>query len=82
MDPKDVRRLKKLAGAERPKWVRLAGNLSNYDTDKKLVEKARKQYAEPSSNDVEVDDDAAISRADDGTWVQAWLWLAEPGQRG
>jgi hypothetical protein len=26
-------------------------------------------------NEIEVDDDAGTSEADDGTWVQAWLWL-------
>lgn len=38
---------------------------------------ARDEYA---SDDVEIDDNPSISRADDGTWVSAWVWVpdAEP----
>jgi hypothetical protein len=36
------------------------------------IECAREAY---SSEDVEVDDVAFTSRTEDGTWVQAWVWL-------
>jgi hypothetical protein len=39
------------------------------------IEAARDEYAVGSDNNVEIDDDAGTSRADDGTWVQAWVWL-------
>ena len=38
---------------------------------------ARERYAAGSDNDIEIDDNAKVSRADDGTWVQAWVWLAQ-----
>lgn len=42
-----------------------------------MIEAARKQYAEGSDDDIEVDDNACMSRADGGTWVQAWVWVKE-----
>jgi hypothetical protein len=45
------------------------------------VERARDKYALGSSDNIEIDDDAQTSPTDDGTWVQAWVWLAnEPGK--
>jgi hypothetical protein len=38
-------------------------------------EAAFDQYA---TDDIEIDDEPAISRADDGTWVAAWVWIADP----
>jgi len=43
--------------------------------DDKLRALARKQYADPSNGDIEVDEDARISRGEDGTFVQAWVWV-------
>jgi hypothetical protein len=43
----------------------------NTATDEQL-DAARKLYR---SNEIEIDDDAAISQADDGYWVQAWVWV-------
>ena len=40
-----------------------------------LLEAARRLYCQSSDNDVEVDDDARLSVADNGTWVQGWLWV-------
>lgn len=37
-------------------------------------ERASQRYA---SDDVEIDDDARASRADDGLWVSAWVWLGD-----
>ena len=39
------------------------------------IAEARSIYA---SNDVAIDDDARLSETDDGTWVQAWVWLGDP----
>jgi hypothetical protein len=33
---------------------------------------AREMYAD---DDIQIDDDAAASRADDGVWVSAWVWV-------
>ncbi len=40
-------------------------------------ERARARYAVPSNGTIEIDDNAMASRADDGLWVQAWLWLPD-----
>jgi len=40
-----------------------------------LIEAATDQYATGSDHDIEIDEDAAISDADNGTWVQAWVWI-------
>jgi hypothetical protein len=44
-------------------------------TDDELVAKARELYAEDGK--IEVDDGAKVSRgADNGAYVQAWVWVA------
>lgn len=37
-----------------------------------MIARAREEYA---NDDVEIDDDARLSEADEGCWVQAWVWL-------
>ena len=39
---------------------------------------AQEKYADGSDDNVEVDDDAITSKTDTGTWVSAWVWLADP----
>ncbi len=39
------------------------------------VIEARMLYA---SDEIEIDEEPAVSRADDGVWVAAWVWLAKP----
>jgi hypothetical protein len=39
---------------------------------KQLREKARERYG---SDSVQVDEDADFSESDEGTWVQAWVWV-------
>lgn len=39
------------------------------------IDRAREMYAYGSSDDIEIDDNAEISQTDDGTWVQAWVWV-------
>lgn len=41
------------------------------------IKAAREQYAH-DPHDIEIDDGAAISATDDGTWVQAWVWVPHP----
>lgn len=41
--------------------------------------RARGRYG---SDDVEIDDGAHVSEADDGVWVQAWVWLPGTEQEG
>lgn len=41
---------------------------------------ARKHYADPSGDDIEIDDNPSVSIADDptltrGIWVSAWVWV-------
>lgn len=36
---------------------------------------ARDEYG---SDDIQIDSDAQISEADDGYWVQAWVWIDAP----
>lgn len=38
---------------------------------------ARAMYAEKSNDDIEIDDDANLSRSDVGCWVQGWLHVRE-----
>ena len=43
----------------------------------RLIDAARRQYAEGSDDNIEIDDDAKFSRGDDGCWVQAWVWVRD-----
>ena len=43
----------------------------------RLLTLAREMYADPSNDDVEIDDDAQFSRAGSrGVWVQAWVYVS------
>ena len=48
-------------------------------TREELIEQAREQYA---SDDLEIDDNAQITPAADGTghWVQAWVYIEKDDQ--
>jgi hypothetical protein len=43
------------------------------------IQRARDRYALDSSDDIRIDDDAQTSEADNGTWVQAWVFLKDEG---
>lgn len=47
-------------------------------TDEQWIEAAREHRL---PDDVEIDDNAKVSVADDGksAWVQAWVWVQQPG---
>lgn len=42
-----------------------------------IIEKARDKYEMGSDNNVEIDDRPNISMADQGCWVQAWVWVPD-----
>ena len=39
------------------------------------ITRARLLYTPFSDASIEVDEEADVSRADDGVWVAAWVWL-------
>mgnify|MGYP000317065286 CR=1 FL=1 len=41
------------------------------------VDLARERFSNDAGS-IQIDDDAAVTRGDGGTWVQAWVWLSEP----
>ena len=42
------------------------------------INRARQEYAHGSDDNIEIDEEAATSRGDDGVWVAAWVWLPNP----
>lgn len=42
-------------------------------TETAAITRAKEQWA---SDDINIDPDAKVSVADDGAWVQAWVWVA------
>lgn len=40
-----------------------------------LIELAQEHYANEDEMQIQIDDDAELSEADEGTWVAAWVWL-------
>jgi hypothetical protein len=40
------------------------------------IDQARDKYTMSSDEDVEIDDEPALSVADDGVWVAAWVWIS------
>jgi hypothetical protein len=41
------------------------------------IHRARDQYCLGSSDNIEIDDNALVSRGDDGCFVAAWVWLED-----
>lgn len=41
------------------------------------IQRAREKYAWGSDDDIEIDDNAQVSRGDNGRFVQAWVWLKD-----
>lgn len=42
----------------------------------RTIAAAREAYQTPhGDNDIEIDDDAAFSPSDEGTWVGGWVWV-------
>jgi hypothetical protein len=44
------------------------------DSDAEAIQSARDNWAD---DDLEIDDTPCTSRADDGCWVAAWVWVAD-----
>jgi hypothetical protein len=42
-------------------------------TDEEIVAEARRAYE--TEDDIDIDESPAISRADSGAWVAAWVWV-------
>jgi hypothetical protein len=40
-----------------------------------IISAARGKYGD---DNIEIDDDAEMSEAEDGTWVTEWVWIASP----
>lgn len=56
------------------KLDRFTRSLNDPLASPELIAEARKQYG---SDDLEIDDfNVKVSRADDGVWVAAWVWIA------
>lgn len=45
------------------------------ETNSEILQTARDLYA---CDDIQIDDGAALSETDDGTWVAAWVWVPKP----
>lgn len=62
----------------------LAAHLDELAADRRAHEGtigcARSNYAEPSDDDIEIDDEPMLSIADDGVWVSAWVWVPTPDE--
>jgi hypothetical protein len=40
------------------------------------VAEAKLQYEKQSDNDLEIDENPAVSIAEEGAWVAAWVWVS------
>ncbi len=51
--------------------------LNDFDAEDRaeIIDEARASYAEEGS--VEIDDDAILSRSEEGAYVQAWVWVGK-----
>jgi hypothetical protein len=45
---------------------------------RRLLARARADYEVGSDDDIEIDEDAAVSKGEGGCWVAAWVWVAVP----
>lgn len=41
----------------------------------KAIAYAREEYADPSDNDIEIDDNPLTCDAGNGVWINAWVWV-------
>lgn len=54
------------------RWDQEKANLDNFSGE---IEEARDNYA---TDECEIDDCPAVSEADNGVWVSAWVWVSTP----
>jgi hypothetical protein len=55
-------------------------DLLDDDGVEELLKAASDLYCLGSGDDIEVDEDAPLSRTDNGTWVGGWLWVPHPDE--
>lgn len=55
--------------------VKVVGHKEFSPATEEEIKLAREKY-HAEFPEIEIDDDAGTSEADDGTWVQAWVWLS------
>jgi hypothetical protein len=44
-------------------------------TKDQAIARARELYADGSNDDIEIDEHPDVEITQDGTWVQAWVWV-------
>ena len=68
-----------MATDTKPEFSISSDYTSRLPATSKQIETARNEY---QSDDINIDDDALTSRAPDGVWVQAWVWVSNEEMRG
>jgi len=48
------------------------------DEHRSLLARARKAYEMGSDDNIEIDEDAAVSKGEGGCWIAAWVWVVIP----
>jgi formylglycine-generating enzyme required for sulfatase activity len=43
-----------------------------------MIDTARDEFVAGSSDDIEIDDQPLVDIEDEGVWVNAWVWVADP----
>lgn len=56
-------------------WDKALEVIAKLDEHKATIEEIAAAQELHGSDEVEIDDDAMTSHGDDGTWVQAWVWI-------
>lgn len=59
-----------------PALVKLLKPAANF-TPSTDAQRAAAMRIHANGDELEIDDNAGISQADDGYWVQAWVWVPE-----
>jgi len=44
---------------------------------RELVKRALYRYGAYNNDDIDIDENAQVSEAEGGAWVQGWLWIPE-----
>ena len=47
-------------------------------TKDQAIARARELYADGSNDDIEIDEHPDVEGTQDGTWVQAWVYVPHP----
>jgi hypothetical protein len=49
------------------------------DAQMRVIERARDEYLGSADGDIEIDEAPLIAPADEGVWVNAWVWVPDSG---